>query len=95
MSLCLKNVFLSLNEAGSVIRPDPKNLEGLFVLWELFKIPFCERLLYLRFIGRINECDTCTLESCARESPSVNPWKSLHDVIDRNQFRRAAFVIMD
>ena len=77
-----KLLILIDNKPRPVIWLHPEDLERLLILRELLKIPLCERLPNLCLICRIDESYTGPLETCTRESPSIDTREFLHYVID-------------
>ena len=85
----------SSDESGTIVGTDPKHLECLFILRELLQIPLGKLFLDGILIGRINKRDTRPFESSSRESSTIHSRQLAHDLIDSDQLRTSALIVMD
>ena len=84
-----------LYKSGAVVGEDPEDLEGALVFGELFQISFGEHFFDVGFIGGIDQGDAGAFETGTREATAVNTGERTHDVVDGNEFGRAAFIVVD
>ena len=84
-----------LNKSGAVVGFYPEDFEGVGVFRIYFEVLPGEFLLYGVLVARVHEGDDCAFETGPGEPSAINAWERAHYVVDGNQFRTSAFVIVD
>ena len=84
-----------LFEAGAVVGAYPVDLESVLVFGELVEIAGGEGLGDTVFPGGIHEGDAGTLEAGTGETTAIDSRQGAHDVVDGDEFRAAALVVVD